>query len=235
MVATKLHFCGYRANIQHLLWHFDLFSFCIPFSPRTLLCLEFNFIEIQSYFFTSGKQLLGHRFRNTSDNCRAQMRRQTQNVEGDDPHRCRKVLPLFILKWFCTALSVTARCLLQSSPFTIRPTCPPTQRPYVLLTSSARERLFIKWSPRRRPAPHTSSRGRETEYVGPCGGVFPLRTCSCTERSKRRSLWIVIWCLIRPVWAEHVWIYQKANWRAWIKPKAFNGSIFFFIPLNCMT
>lgn len=42
MVASKLLFSGYRANIEHWLWHFDLFSFLCLISQKTCFCPEFS-------------------------------------------------------------------------------------------------------------------------------------------------------------------------------------------------
>lgn len=47
----------------------------------------------------------------------------------------------------CIRGHTSCYCLLQSSPFTMHSTCPPTQQHHVLLTSFAQEQHFIKWSP----------------------------------------------------------------------------------------
>lgn len=93
METSKLHFCGYRTNIQHLLWHFDLFSFFVSHFPKDFtLCgvqihcnsiLLFLFIFLFINLFLTLKNSPRDVFSEIpSTTARAQMTRQSSTYEG---------------------------------------------------------------------------------------------------------------------------------------------------------
>lgn len=116
--ASKLHFSSYRPNIQHLLWHFDLFSFMCSISQKTLPCVEFKFIVIQYYVFTLKNSPRDVISEISSMTGRAQMTRQSSTYGGWWSPEAPKVL-LYNLFWMSVGSAMTV-CSIRATQSTVQ-------------------------------------------------------------------------------------------------------------------